>query len=65
MSQDSKTCKCSKGFQESVNRTMCLGKYQHKDSTSSNQRLRSAGECVRLPIGAIDVENRFHSCVRE
>ena len=35
-----------------------------KDSTSSNQRLRSAGEPVRLPKGAIDVENRFLS-VRE
>ena len=65
MSQDNKTCKCSKGFQESVNRSMCFGKCQHKDSTFSNQRLRSAGEHVRLPKGAIDVENRFHNCVRE
>ena len=44
---------------------MCFGKCQHKDSTISNQRLRSAGEHVRLPKGAIDVENRFHNCVRE
>ena len=30
MSQDNKTCKCPKGFQESVNRTMCLGSVNTK-----------------------------------
>ena len=32
MSQDNKTCNCPKGFKELANGTMCLGKFQNKDS---------------------------------
>ena len=56
MSQDNKSCKCSKGFQESVNRTMCLGKYQHNMIVLAGTN----GYEVRA-----NMCNRFHNCVRE
>ena len=38
MSQDNKTCNCPKGFKESANGTMCLGKFQNKDSAGKKKR---------------------------
>ena len=38
MSQDNKTCNCPKGFKESANGTMCLGKFQNKDSAGKKKK---------------------------